>query len=131
MKILIDTSNQQTLSVIPRSYPTTIDYTIVEEGNGRTLTGADMTTATVSGFLTFTDKFVLQQDKFYSIDVFDSSDDTLIFRDKIFCTNQTVTDYTINNGEYTEDTTKDNDYVIYGEDTTAPDDMTLTSVTEV
>jgi len=108
-----------------------VDYTLIEEGTGRTATEVDITTGTASGWLTIADIFALNEDNFYSIDVFDSSDDTLIFRGKIFCTNQENANYTINNGEYTEDDSKDNDYIIYGDDNTAPDTMTLTSVTEV
>jgi len=131
MKVLIDSSNTQTLTFIPRSYPSTIDYTLIEEGTGRTATGVDITTGTASGFLTISEIFALNEDNFYSIDIFDSSDDTLIFRDKIFCTNQEAINYTINNGEYTEDDSKDNDYIIYGDDNEKPDTMTLISVTEV
>ena len=130
MKILIDTSNQQTLTFIPRSYPSAVDYTLIEEGTNREVNETSISTITVSGFLTISDQFKLQQDKFYSLDIFDSSDSTLIFRDKIFCTNQTINDYTMNEGEYTEDTTYDKDYIIFGDDTTDPDTMTLISVTE-
>lgn len=130
MKILIDSSNSQTLSFIPRSYPTAVNYTLIEEGTNRTVTETALTTVTVSGFLTISDTFALTQDKFYSLDVFDNSDDTLIFRDKIFCTNQDVKEYSINDGDYTQDDTYDNDYIIYGEDITKPDTMTLTSVTD-
>jgi hypothetical protein len=130
MKILIDTSNSQTLSFIPRAYPTSVNYTLIEEGTNRTVSKTNIATIDVSGFLTISDTFALTQDKFYSLDVFDNSDDTLIFRDKIFCTDQDVKDYSINDGDYTQDDTYDNDYIIYGEDNTKPDTMTLTDVTD-
>lgn len=130
MKILLDSSNNQTLSFIPRSYPATIDYTLIEEGTNRTVEGTSIATISISGFLTISQQFQLTRDKFYSIDIFDNSDDTLIFRDKIFCTNQDVKEYSINEGEYTEDETYDNDYIIFGEDNTAPDTMTLNSVVD-
>lgn len=131
MRILLDSSNDQTLTFIPRSYPDNVDYSLVEEGTGRTVDKASVSTATVLGRLTLTDKFVLQEDKFYSIDVYDSTTNELIFRDKIFVTNQDVKSYSINNGRFIEDDSKDNSYIIYGEDTTPPDTMTLTSVTEI
>lgn len=130
MKILLDSSNDQTLSFVPRSYPTSVDYTLVEEGTNRTVTGTSIATINVSGFLTISQQFQLTRDKFYSIDIFDDSDSTLIFRDKIFCTNQDVKDYSINEGEYIEDETYDNDYIIFGEDNTAPDTMVLNSVVD-
>ncbi len=131
MRILLDDSQEQTLSIIPRKYPTTIDYDLIEEGTGRKVSKVDIAALTVLGRLTISDTFLLQEDKFYSIDIFDASDDTLIYRDKIFVTNQDVKTYSINNGKFIEDETKDNTYVIYGEDITAPDTMTLTSVIEI
>ena len=131
MRILLDNSNDQTLTFIPRSYPTTVDYSLVEEGTGRTVDKTGVSTLTALGRLTITDKFLLQEDKFYSIDVYDSSTNELVFRDKIFVTNQDVKEYSINNGRFIEQTTKDNSYIIYGEDITPPDTMTLTSVTEI
>jgi len=130
MKILLDSSNAQTLSFIPRAYPTTVDYTLIEEGTNRTVTGTSIATIDVSGFLTISQPWQLTRDKYYSIDIFDSSDSTLIFRDKIFCTNQDVKAYTINENEYTEDTTYDNDYIIFGEDNTVPSTPTLNSVVD-
>lgn len=130
MRILLDTSDEQTISFIPRHYPNEVDYTLVEEGTARTVEATSLSTATALGRLTITDKFVLQEDKFYSIDIKDASSGELIYRDKIFVTNQDVKAYTINNGRFVEEKTKDNTYVIYGEDITKPDTMTLTSVTE-
>ena len=130
MKILLDSSNNQTLSFVPRAYPDTIDYTLVEDGTNRTVNGASIPTINISGFLTISQKFKLTRDKFYRIDIFDNSDSTLIFRDKIFCTNQDVKDYSLNEGEYVEDESKNNDYIIFGEDNTDPDTMTLNSVVD-
>lgn len=53
-------------------------------------------------------------DNFYFINVLDV-DNKVLFRDKIFCTNQDVTDnsiYTINNNRYKENVTT-NEYTIY------------------
>ena len=131
MRILLDNSDDQTLTFIPRSYSTTVDYSLVEEGTGRTVDKVAVSTLTALGRLTITDKFLLQEDKFYSIDVYDSATNDLIFRDKIFVTNQDVQTYSINNGRFVEEDSKDNTYIIYGEDITPPDTMTLTSVTEI
>jgi predicted nucleic-acid-binding Zn-ribbon protein len=43
--------------------------------------------------------FDLKQDNFYTIEIKDSSNN-IIYRDKIFCTNQTILDYSVNNGNY-------------------------------
>ena len=131
MKILLDNSLDQILTFIPRKYPTTVDYMLVEEGTGRAVEKLSVATSTALGRLIISDKFLLQEDKFYSIDIKDSSDGSLIFRDKIFVTNQDVKSYSINDGRFIEEDTKDNTYIIYGEDITPPDTMTLTSVTEI
>ena len=131
MKILLDNSLNQTLSFIPRSYPSEVDYSLVEEGTGRTVDKVSVATSSVLGRLTISDKFLLQEDKFYSIDIYDTSTGELIFRDKIFVTNQDVKAYSINDGRFVEEETKDNSYIIYGEDITPPDTMTLTSATEI
>jgi len=131
MKILLDNSLDQTLTFIPRQYPSEVDYELVEEGTGRTVEKLAVATSTVLGRLTISDKFLLQEDKFYSIDIKDTSTGELIFRDKIFVTNQDVKAYSINNGLFVEEENKDNTYIIYGEDITPPDTMTLTSVTEI
>lgn len=130
MKILIDTSDEQTLGIIPRFYPNQINYTLVEESSDRTANGT-VVTAVVSGLLTFSDKFQLNEDNYYSLYVYDDATGELIHRDKVFCTNQTAEAYTINNGVYIQDTTYDNDYIIYGDDNTKPDTPTLISVDEV
>jgi hypothetical protein len=130
MRILLDTSDIQTITFIPRSYPDNVDYTLIEEGTDRVVTKENMDTATVLGRLAVSDKFVLQEDKFYSIDIYYSTSGVLVYRDKIFVTNQDVRGYSINNGRFVEDETRDNSYIIYGEDITPPDTMTLTSVTE-
>jgi len=131
MKVLLDTSDSQTLSVIPREYPTTIDYTLVEEGNNRIATGSAISASNVSGFLAFADKFQLNEDNYYALYVYNTSTGDLIFRDKVFCTNQSVRGYSINNGEYTQDSTYDGDFIVYGDDNTAPATPTLISVVEV
>lgn len=38
--------------------------------------------------------------------------ETLIYRDRIFCTNQTIKDYTVNKNEYVANVTN-NDFIIY------------------
>jgi len=131
MRILLDNSIDQTLTFIPRSYPSEVDYSLVEEGTGRTVDKVSVATSTALGRLTISDKFLLQEDKFYSIDIFDSESGELIYRDKIFVTNQDVKAYSINKGRFIEEESKDNTYIIYGEDITPPDTMTLTSVTEI
>ncbi len=48
----------------------------------------------------YSNTFTLVEDTFYTLEITQGSN--LIFRDKIFCTNQTVDTYSINNSAYTE-----------------------------
>ena len=47
--------------------------------------------------------------KFYTLKVLNGTD--VVYKDKIFCTNQVPADYSINDGEYVQNTTN-SDYVI-------------------
>ena len=52
----------------------------------------------------------LQQDNFYTLTVLNSTD--VVYKGKIFCTNQTLPTYTPNNNEYTT-YQSNNDYITY------------------
>lgn len=52
----------------------------------------------------------LQQDNFYTLTVLNSTD--VVYKGKIFCTNQTIPTYTPNNNEYTT-YPSNNDYITY------------------
>ena len=130
MKTLIDISSSQTLYILPRVYASNVYYTLVNEDTKVSVTATNLTTSTVSGYLSFSNTFDLDSDVFYEIWVYDTATDDLIYRDKIFVSNQLVigvfvsglfepglfaetSGYDINNGEYTQNTTYDNEYLIY------------------
>ena len=50
----------------------------------------------------------LREGKHYIIDIY--NDTTLIYKDKIYCTNQTIDAFSINNGQYTSKDSN-NDYI--------------------
>lgn len=52
----------------------------------------------------------IKQNKFYTLTIKDGS--VVVYKDKIFCTNQTIATYTINKDVYTTNTSN-NDYIIY------------------
>ncbi len=113
MKILLSSVTSQTLAFIPRSFPVSVDYTLIREGTNIEVVKTNVPATTNKGFLEISDIFTLIENNFYSIDIFDNTTNLLIFRDKIYCTNQNVKDYTINKDEYKEDKTYDKNYVIY------------------
>lgn len=112
MKILTTSLLTQTLSIIPRFYPALINYKIVNEETKVDVDVVGVATTTTLGFLTFDSTYSLDEDTYYELWVYDNSSGDIIYRDKIFCTDQT--DYSINNTLYTEDTTYENEYLMYG-----------------
>lgn len=56
----------------------------------------------------------LVENNYYLITIKNITDNTLIFKDKMYCTDQTLSDYNISNGVYIEQSTGDNKFVYYG-----------------
>lgn len=54
--------------------------------------------------------FNLVENNFYSLTCF--NEDEIIYRDKIFCTDQPIVTFSVNNGQYTSNTTT-NEYIVY------------------
>jgi hypothetical protein len=54
--------------------------------------------------------FPIKENKFYTLTIKNGSE--VVYRDKIFCTNQTISDFTINKDVYIEHST-DNEYIVY------------------
>ena len=54
--------------------------------------------------------FDLVENHFYMLVLKNGSD--IVFKDKIFCTNQPLVSFSVNNGQYTSSTTT-NDFIIY------------------
>ena len=96
IKLLQSTSNQQ-VSFIPRSMDA---YSITLRNES-----TQVETVIIPEFykneyyLTATSVFTLVENHYYNFTVKDISGN-IIYLDKIFCTNQTADDYTINNGAY-------------------------------
>lgn len=116
MIILQESVSNQTFKFIPRSY-TMDSMDITEEGTNVTTnyvtTGTrvdyDGNSDTTGTYLSVTDIVTLVEGAFYELVVKNGS--TVIYKDRIFCTNQTISTYSINNGVYVENST-DNDYII-------------------
>lgn len=118
MKVLSNTGASQTMKVIPREYVT--DATLeVTDDTTNTKTTYNLNSMTTSGDeLNVAVAFspVLKEDTFYDM-VLKKTDGKVIYKDKIFCTNQSTNQtanehYTINSGVYTSDTSYDDDYIV-------------------
>lgn len=106
MIVLQESASAQNLDFIPREFTSgaTYNVTIVNEQTNTEVYNENVNTVTKNLYYKrLNDTFTLEQDNFYMLTVKSGSD--VIFKDKIFCTNQTISDYTVNNSQYTEQET--------------------------
>lgn len=54
--------------------------------------------------------FPIKENKYYTLTI--KNGNSVVYKDKIFCTNQTVADYSINKNEYVQNVTT-NEFIIY------------------
>jgi hypothetical protein len=103
MKVLTTSSNPQELKVIPRSYPSLITVKVRNESTNGVDTYTDVSTTQDKGYLVFSEAYSLEEAFSYELTILDGS--TVIYKDKIFCTNQDIADYSVNVDTETWDTT--------------------------
>lgn len=96
MKILRDTDEVQELLFIPRIQTHTVDLVIRGEFNQGDIVYPNLKTTIKEGYTSVYLTIDLDQNKYYSLDVL--FDNELIYRDRIFCTNQDLNIYTNNVG---------------------------------
>jgi hypothetical protein len=108
MIVLQETVLAQDFKIIPRTYAA--DSMIITNEMTGTSTTYAITATQSTYYLTFSKAVTLKENNFYQLTVKNGSD--IVYKDRIFCTNQTVSDYTVNNNEY-EDYSSDNDYLTY------------------
>lgn len=109
MIVLQESNTTQTFSFIPRYY-TGVELKLKNEMSGKIDTYV-VSPEIVGYYHQITEVVDLVEGNFYSLALYDG-DGNIVYRDRIFCTNQTIEDYTINKNEYTENTT-DNEFIIY------------------
>lgn len=132
MIILTTSTSEQTFRVIPRSSPDEITITLRNDSTNEVDTYvieslewdnnndfwqlADYNWNFTGGFyeengyLVISNVFALTENRFYDLTII--SESSVIYRDKVFCTDQTISDYSVNDGVYTTENTYDNDYII-------------------
>ena len=110
MIILTTTTNAPELKFIPREYAAS-SIVITDQDTNTPVTYAGLTFTTdryyLKGNVTFSP--VLIEGRFYTLKVLNGS--SIVYRDMLFCTDQTVSTYTINKDVYTENVTT-NEYVV-------------------
>ena len=107
MIYLQEIGTAQTFKVIPRSYIAD-SMVITNEYSNESTTYA--ITPTIESYYLVVEKIIaLKEDNSYTIKILDGTD--IIFYGKIYCTNQNITNYSINLDTYVQHTSN-NEFVI-------------------
>ena len=112
MTILQSTTDSQTLNFIPREYTsgTTYAISIKDETTNKEVFSSTATTFTaLDYYFQYSSVFTLVENTMYMLEIKDGNNVT--FKDKIFCTNQNVTTYSVNDNEYIKNTIA-NDFIV-------------------
>lgn len=110
MIILTTSTNAQELKFIPRDYVADSIVLTDEQANTSSTISA---TFTKDGYYLKADiSFTLVEDRFYTFNALNGT--KTIYKGRIFCTDQTVSDYSINKNVYTEHEST-NEYIVYNE----------------
>jgi hypothetical protein len=112
---IITKSGTRLLNFMPRE---TIDAAKVyelkitsEEQNKVILTDSNASFTLVKYYYTYSTTQALDEANFYTIEINNTTDGTLIFKDKLFCTDQTLSTFEISNNVYIEKSTSNNEYI--------------------
>ena len=113
---LIGTNGNKSFKVIPRQYITgSITVNLTSESTGTNVT-VTPTASTVRDYMTFDAVFgTLTEGAFYMLEIKNAG--AVIYKDRVFCTDQTINQtnndyYSVNDGEYVQEDSYDNDYII-------------------
>jgi len=110
MIILTTSTNAQELKFIPRQYVADSIVLTDEQANTSSTISA---TFTKDGYYLKADiSFTLVEDRFYTFNALNGT--KTVYKGRIFCTDQTVSDYSINKNVYTEHEST-NEYIVYNE----------------
>jgi hypothetical protein len=112
---LTTSASAQTLKVIPRSYASSVSMILRDDSTNTSTTYSSISTSTDKNYLVVSQALspVLVEGRFYNLTIKEGSN--VIYKDKVFCTDQTISSYTVNSGEYTVPTGNDvfdNDYIV-------------------
>jgi len=109
MIILQEIATPQTFSFIPRS-GTFNNLQITDEQTGVTTVVAITSSVVGQYYTTITATFSLKENHFYTLTLRQNTN--VVFKDKVFCTNQAIPTFSVNNGQYVVNTSN-NDFILY------------------
>ena len=108
MIVLTTSTSAQTFSFIPRDIPTSM---VITDDQTNTPVTVAITSQTQGGYVnTLTATFSLEEGHFYDLVLYKNTD--IVYKDRIFCTDQNIVTFSVNNGEYTSNTTS-NTFIVY------------------
>jgi len=111
MIILKEQETAQTLNAI--IYGSDADTIVLRDEETNIETEIEAVFSIDKYFVTTSVIFPIKESKYYTLTIKDSTrNDDIVYRDKIFCTNQKIEDYTINHEQYTQHVTT-NEYKIF------------------
>tara|TARA_R100000808_G_scaffold12542_2_gene31222 strand:- start:929 stop:1294 length:366 start_codon:yes stop_codon:yes gene_type:complete len=119
MIVLQETTSSQTIKFIPRKFTSgnTCTVKIVSESTGTEVYSASTTSITenlyynqYSSTILKSAASALKENNFYLLTITDTTLGEIIYKGKIFCTNQTLPNYTVNSGQYTSNSSN-NDFI--------------------
>ena len=106
MIILQETLSSQEFKIIPRVY--LADSMILKNETTNTSVTIAITPTLDRYFMVIDEVLDLVQDNYYTFTVLNDTD--IVYKGIIFCTNQTIADYSVNYNEYIANDT-DNDFI--------------------
>jgi hypothetical protein len=114
MKHLTTSTDPQTILMIPRSYGLN-GTLILRDDSTNTETSNVVTLGKTGEYMSLEHSFSLTEGRYYDFRIEISGE--IVYRDKIFCTDQDIDQetndyYSVNEGEYTSENSFDNDYII-------------------
>ena len=108
MIVLTTSASAQTFSFIPRDIPTSM---VITDDQTNTPVTVAITSQTQGGYVhTLTATFALEEGHFYDLVLYKNTD--IVYKDRIFCTDQNIVSFSVNNGQYTSNTTS-NTFIVY------------------
>ena len=111
---LTTSTDAQTIKVIPRSYATNVSMIFRDDSTNTSVTYTSIATTNKNN-LVISESLSLTEGRFYDLTIKEGTD--VIYKDKVFCTDQTINQttndyYSINKDEYVQEDSFDNDYII-------------------
>ncbi|NBU46483.1 MAG: hypothetical protein EBS34_03390 [Flavobacteriales bacterium] len=110
MIILQESQQQQTFKIVPTRIANINQMVVKDEQTNTTVTSTFVSNTIGDYVNTIIGQFSLKQNHFYTIEF--KSNGVLCHKDRIFCTNQNIDTFSVNNQQYTPNSTT-NTYIVY------------------